>query len=157
MVQRLLSSDGLSATSLAAEVGVSQASLSRWLHNATRLPSMAKRDGKSGGVVGARSRDMSVKDKLRLVVEAGALSDAELGEFLRRNGIHQAQLEQWRSVITEALQATPKARARNPEAKKVRKLERELLRKDKALAEAAALLILKKKAQAIWGDEDDDT
>ena len=156
MVQRLLSSDGLSATALAAEVGVSQASLSRWLDDAARLPGMAKRGGKSGGG-GTRSRDLPIEEKLRLVVEASALSDAELGEFLRRNGVHQAQLEQWLSVITEALAAKPKVRVQNPEAKKLRKLERELLRKDKALAEAAALLILKKKAQAIWGDEDDDT
>ena len=41
--------------------------------------------------------------------------------------------------------------------RRVRELERELNRKEKALAEAAALLVLKKKAQAIWGDEDDDT
>ena len=45
----------------------------------------------------------------------------------------------------------------SPEAKRIRELEKELLRKDKALAEAAALIVLKKKAQAIWGDEDDDT
>jgi hypothetical protein len=44
-----------------------------------------------------------------------------------------------------------------PEVKRIRELEKELLRKDKALAETAALLVLKKKAQAIWGDEDDDT
>ena len=43
------------------------------------------------------------------------------------------------------------------DAKKIRLLERELLRKDKALAETAALLVLKQKTQAIWGDEDDDT
>ena len=39
----------------------------------------------------------------------------------------------------------------------MRELEKQLRRKDKALAEAAALLVLQKKAQAIWGDEDDDT
>jgi hypothetical protein len=44
-----------------------------------------------------------------------------------------------------------------PEVKRIRELERDLRRKDKALAETAALLVLKKKAQAIWGDEDDDT
>jgi len=44
-----------------------------------------------------------------------------------------------------------------PEGKRVRELEKELRRKDKTLAETAALLVLKKKAQAIWGDEDDDT
>jgi len=44
-----------------------------------------------------------------------------------------------------------------PESKRIRELERELRRKDAALAETAALLVLKKKAQMIWGDEDDNT
>ena len=56
-----------------------------------------------------------------------------------------------RSVVNEALEAKRKAPAKSVEAKKVRQLERELARKDKALAEAAALLVLKKKVQAIWG------
>lgn len=43
------------------------------------------------------------------------------------------------------------------ESRRVRELERELRRKDKALAEAAALLVLQKKVQALWGDGDDDT
>jgi hypothetical protein len=38
----------------------------------------------------------------------------------------------------------------------MRDLERELKRKDKALAEAVALLVLSKKARALWGEEDDD-
>jgi transposase len=46
---------------------------------------------------------------------------------------------------------------RSLEARRVRELEKELRRKDKALAEAAALLVLQKKVQAIWGDADDDT
>ena len=46
--------------------------------------------------------------------------------------------------------------ARRAERKKTRRLEKELRRKDKALAEAAALLVLQKKAQAIWGDDGDD-
>ena len=47
--------------------------------------------------------------------------------------------------------------AQSAEGRRVRELEKELRRKDAALAETAALLVLKKKAQAIWGDEDDDT
>jgi DNA-binding transcriptional regulator YdaS (Cro superfamily) len=159
MVQRMLGPNAASATALAGEIGIAQPTLSRWLREASTLSGMGKRSGKSGGagVKKKRPQDLSVQDKLRLVVEAGALSEEELGEFLRRNGIHKAQLEQWSSAITEALETKAKATARNPEAKKVRHLERELLRKDKALAEAAALLVLKKKARAIWGDEDDDT
>lgn len=159
MVQRMLGPNAVSASALAGEVGIAQPTLSRWLRETGTLSGMAKRRGKSGGAEAKKKRpqDLSVQDKVRLVVEASALSEEELGEFLRRNGIHKAQLDQWSSVITAAFETKSKATAKNPEAKKVRELERQLLRKDKALAEAAALLVLKKKAQAIWGDEDDDT
>jgi transposase-like protein len=106
-------------------------------------------------------RQWSAEEKLRIVLEAAALSDAELGEFLRRNGLHTAQLEDWRGLVTEAAQAAlagPKRRAKkSPEARRIKELEKELRRKEKALAEVAALLALKKKAQEIWGDADDDT
>jgi len=62
-----------------------------------------------------------------------------------------AEYEQWRIALDEG------GRASASTNKRIRQLERELARKDKALAEAAALLVLQKKVQAIWGDEDDDT
>jgi hypothetical protein len=60
-------------------------------------------------------------------------------------------------AATEALQSKSSRKKVSAEAKRVRELERELRRKEKALAETAALLVLKKKAAAIWGDEDDST
>ena len=68
-------------------------------------------------------------------------------------------MTQWRQEMLTGL-AESKARPSSKptaEARRIRELERELARKEKALAEAAALLILKKKAQALWGDEDDTT
>ena len=56
-----------------------------------------------------------------------------------------------------ALGGGPKASASTPDARRVRELEKQIRRKDKALAEAAALLVLQRKVQALWGDEDDDT
>jgi transposase len=91
------------------------------------------------------------------VFEASKLSDDKLGEFLRREGLHEAQLEEWRKAAVMSLADAPRSKARSKEAKKIKELERELRRKDKALAEASALLILKKEVEAIWGDVDDDT
>jgi hypothetical protein len=101
-------------------------------------------------------RERSAEDKLRLVLEAGRLSDDELGAFLRREGLHEAELDEWRDTMLSSLKPPTKT-ARSADARRVRELERELRRKDKALAEAAALLVLQKKVQALWGDEDDDT
>ena len=87
-------------------------------------------------------------------MEASRLRDEELGAFLRREGIHEATLAEWKAVVLEALGPQKKTSA---DSKRVRELEKQLRRKDKALAETAALLVLQKKVQAIWGDEDDDT
>ena len=106
-----------------------------------------------------RPQDWTAEEKLQVVVEAAAEPETELGAFLRRQGLHEAQLQQWRQQVLAALEqrTTRTSKKSTPEARQLRELERELARKDKALAEAAALLILKKKAQAIWGDEDDTT
>jgi len=120
----------------------------RWLRKAATVGTMKNK----------RPQDWSTKEKWQAVVEAEGLCDEELGAFLRRKGLHRAHLERWRAAMQSALgSGTTSSTKRSPEARRVRELEKELRRKDKALAEASALLVLKKKAQAIWGDEDDDT
>jgi transposase-like protein len=105
-----------------------------------------------------RPQDWTPEEKLQAVIEAASTPEEELGAFLRRQGLHEAQLREWRQQVLQGLEKPARgARKRTPEGRRVRQLERELERKEKALAEAAALLVLKKKVQAIWGDEDDDT
>ena len=108
-----------------------------------------------------RPNDWSAEDKLKLVTEAASLDDEQLGAFLRKKGLHQTHLEQWRLQMLDGLQngfSKKKANQNKSDAAKhIRCLEKELRRKDKALAETAALLVLKKKVQEIWGDEDDPT
>lgn len=149
MVRKMLAPGGVSASTLAKEVGVSQPTLSRWLREAGTVVTMTNETS---------PKDWTLLEKLRVILEAANLKDKALGEFLRREGLHEEQLRQWRS---DAQAAFGQGRQRSPratrEAKRIRELERELLRKDRALAEASALLVLKKKAAAIWGDEDDDT
>ena len=102
----------------------------------------------------------SAEEKLKAVLEAAAIPDEQLGAFLRRKGIHETHLEQWRMQMLGGLGkrgTNEKPSRRNADVKRIRSLEKELRRKDKALAETAALLVLEKKVQEIWGDEDDDT
>lgn len=148
VVQKMLPPNGRSAGSLAVEMGLPQPTLSRWLREARTI----------GGVKTPTKKNWTGAEKLRVLVEAGRLDDSTLGAFLRREGLHEAQLKQWRAEAEEALGSTVRrGRRASAEAKRVKQLERELRRKDKALAEASAILVLKKKAAAIWGDEDDDT
>lgn len=164
MVERLSGPHAPSATQLAGETGVAQSTLSKWLKAAgTVAPKMARRDKQKTPTSPKRPQDLTAEEKVALVLEAAGVPEAELGAFLRRKGVHEAQLAEWRQQVTQgavaALRGPSKRdrKAASVEARRVRDLERELARKEKALAEAAALLVLKKKAQAIWGAEDDDT
>ena len=104
-----------------------------------------------------RPEDWTPEEKLAAIVEARGLAEHELGEFLRRKGLHEAQLRAWSEMATEALNGGRKPAGKTVEGRRIRDLERELKRKDKALAEAAALLVLRKKLAALWEDEDDST
>jgi transposase len=161
LVQRMLMPNGPSANKLSQEVGLNQPTLSRWLREATTLEPVTKRrkppTSTNRSPEHKRAEERSADEKLRLVLESSAVSEAGLGEFLRRHGLHEADLAAWREAALSALSGGQSAPQRSGEAKRVRELEKELRRKDKALAETAALLVLQKKVRAIWGDGDDDT
>lgn len=157
MVSKLLAPDGPSAAALSREVGVSQPTLSRWLREA-RLAGMDKPTPQTKTM----TRRWSPADKVRVVMEVSALSEADRGAYLRREGLHDADLEQFRTEVMEAAAEGFAARSRRgltPEQKENRRLKRELARKDKALAETAALLVLRGKWEAFLaeGGEGDST
>lgn len=151
MIARMLPPENISATALSEEVGVSQTALSGWLRKTRKMALMGSEREKPTRA--RRPQDWKSEEKLRAVLETASLSEEELGEYLRRNGLHETDLSEWREEAQEGLSAK-KAKANS---KRIRELERELRRKEKALAEAAALLVLRKKVQALWGDEDDST
>ena len=110
-------------------------------------------------MIAKRPADWSPEEKFNLVLEASAIPESELGAFLRRKGIHEAQLAEWRQMMLSALKtakAQPSAQ-KTSESRRIRQLESELNRKEKALAETAALLVLQKKVQILWGDEENPT
>ena len=166
-VQRMAGPEGIGAIKLAEEIGVHQTTLSRWLREASGEEKREKRgeNVKSAQVrerLSLRPDDLPPAEKYRLVTEASTLSEDELGAFLRRNGLHDAPLQEWRQKVEEAslgALGSPKKRRRgkSPEAKRVEQLERELNRKDKVLAEVTALLALEKKLEMLLGDEDEST
>lgn len=160
MVEKMAGPQAMSGVQLAAETGVPQPTLSRWLREATTLRrKMAKRqDDEEQKVAAADAPPRTTEEKFSLVLEAAAIPEAEFGEWLRRKGVHVAQLEEWRAQAMAGIGgAAKRSKDTAADARQIRQLERELARKDKALAEAAALLVLQKKVQAIWGEEDDDT
>ena len=100
-------------------------------------------------------------DKFLVVVETASMNETELAEYARKKGLYVEQIKAWRDACVNANGGVAREAARlNQELKESekerRRLEKELSRKEKALAETAALLVLRKKADAIWGVPEDE-
>ena len=151
MVRKMLPPAAIAVRELAQETGVHHTTLSRWFLRVGKL------DGMENEKTPRRPADWSVEEKMRAVLAAASLEGEELGSYLRRHGLHQTHLDQWRRQMLGGLSVPSRASKKNPEAKRIRTLEKELRRKEAALAETAALLVLSKKAHALWGDGDTNT
>ena len=126
----------------------------RTLHRARRFADLPGILETPGGPEG-----WSTADKFAAVVETAALNDAELSAYCRKRGLYPEQVQAWRTACEQANDwAGERARRSQAEQGELRRqvhaLQRDLTHKEKALAETAALLVLSKKAAAIWGDED---
>ena len=143
MVERLTGKNAVNPSQLGREIGIRQQNLSRWLHEARSLPSVAANTPKS--------RVWTVEQKVRVLASASKLTGEELTSYLEREGVKLADFERWRIALEEDGGSSAAV------LKRIRKLERELARKEKALAEAAVLLVLKKTIDSYYKEEDDDT
>lgn len=146
--------NALSVAQISRETGVSEQTLYNWRNR-------IRHQGKAVPADPSNPENWSGANKLAVVVETAALNEQELAEYCRRKGLYVEQVKRWReAAIAGAETGRPLSAAERRELlqdrKKIRQLEKELRRKDKALAETAALLVLQKKAQAIWGDDGDD-
>jgi transposase len=163
MVQQLSMPGARSANVVSAEIGVGQTTLSRWVREARKMGGVDSRMKATNGgqeePMKRRPEEWSFDEKVQVVIEATGLKGEALGALLRRKGLHESQVVQWREAMKEALEGSTKPSRKQSAAgaRRIRQLERELRRKEKALAEAAALLVLQKKVQALWGEEDGDT
>ena len=156
MVRRMVGPRAVSANALSKEVNVPQSTLSAWLRRAGSVSLAASEEDNEAMAKKKRRKEWTVPQKLRVLTEAEGLNEQDLGALLRREGLHSKDLERWRARAAEALgSGSAEARATSADRKRIKELERELLRKDKALAEAAALLVLRKKLEALQWFEDD--
>lgn len=154
MVSKICAPGGPSVYQLSKKTGISQGSLYNWV----QAYGGGNRVGKD-----RRPEDWSPEEKLKTVFEAQVLDEPELGKYLRKYGLHSNQIEEWKA---EALaEASEKKRKRGRPRKdpelvaaevEIKELKRDLRRKEKALAEQTALVVLQKKAQEIWGSDEDD-
>ena len=105
-----------------------------------------------------RPQDWSLEERLNMVIACGSLDDEAINELCRERGIYPHHVNQWKldfaSGQTGSATATKPSEAKELKCE-IKTLKKELNRKDKALAETAALLVLQKKVKAIWGNDED--
>ena len=154
VIQKMLPPQSLSVSKLSRLEGISTKTLYSWRKEAISGGNPVPDRGRS-------SDKMSAEAKFAIIVETATLSEHELGQYCRERGLFPEQIKEWKQRFIQGVTPeTKQVKADQSELKKERQrskgLERELRRKDKALAETAALLVLRKKANAIWGGGEDE-
>ena len=139
-VARLLPPESAAVEVVSREIGVGAGTLERWREHAQSRS--------------ARGRAWTAAGRLEAVITAAGMDEAGKSAWCREHGMYPVELEKWRASATaflaepEELRASPQATRQD--RKRIKELERDLLRKDRALAETAALLVLSKKVAAIF-------
>ena len=154
IVEKMMPPNSRSIADISRETGISGTSLYAWRREYESKGHAVPADP-------SNPENWSGSDKFAVLIETASLNQHELSEYCRRKGLYPEQIERWRSAAMAGNDkpgrlGIDERKAFQEEKKRTRELERELRRKEKALAEAAALLVLKKKAQAIWGNNEDE-
>lgn len=138
---------------IAREAGIGRSTLGYWLKNykADGNIQLTKKE--------KRPQDWTAEERIAAMIETGAMSDEERIAWCRKKGIFAHHLKQWKKDAIDSLSSKPTKKKSNESQrlkKEISALKKDLSRKEKALAETAALLVLKKKADSIWGEPEDD-
>jgi transposase len=145
-VARLLPPESSAITTVSQELGVSLATLERWRAEALSKP--------------PRERSWTAAARLQAVIATAAMDEAQLSAWCREQGVYPTELHQWKRDATAALgepgEVSVSAQEVREDRKRIKELERDLKRKEKALAEAAALLVLSKQMEAIFRRGEDE-
>lgn len=153
VIKKMLPPSNKSIPALSKEEGISEQTLYNWRQRARSQGRLLPQS--ANGPVGWSSADM-----FNAVLETAALNEEELARYCRQKGLYPEQIRVWRSACKNAndwdrAQSKIMKEQVRSSTRKTQELERELRRKEKALAEAAALLVLKKKVQNLWAEDED--
>lgn len=150
----MLPPESISPSKLSVETGISQSTLSTWKTKAT----VSQLKGSN-----TANKSISSKEKFLIVMETYTMSESDLARYCRENALYVQEVKQWRYSCVAANDKTQNTtESQNiqeqlkEEKKRSKDLEKDLRRKEKALAETAALLVLRKKLDAIFGENAED-
>ena len=159
-VEKALSrSEGTTLAEISDSLGIGESTLHKWMVKSRnqQLGSYSKHDSTSinGVTKEQRPQDWSQEERLEMVIACGSLDEAAMNQLCRERGLYAHHVSQWKQDFISGL---PNERTESKGLKgEVRELKKELNRKDRALAETAALLVLQKKVSAIWGNDEDNS
>lgn len=150
VLKRVLPPSSEAIRSVSTDTGVSEQTIRTWMENINT--------GILGDDVQLGPRQLGAVEKFHLLLEASALPEEEKGTWIREKGLHSEHLHLWQQEIRETVsdRSNKERQALKDARKRIRDLEKELNRKDKALAELSALVVLKKKLHSILEDNEDD-
>ena len=153
-VLKRIESSGESIPQIAEELNISKNTIYQWVRSNSKKSGTVSINAKS-------STKWNSQDKFHIVLETYALTEEELSAYCRRKGLYVDEVKTWREQCLKAntlVSKPPKYIEDELKAEKqrIKALEKELRMKEKALAETAALLVLRKKAQAIWGEVEEE-
>ena len=149
---------------IAESLGVGYSTLQKWIARSRKqeFESVPENEllSSSKMIKEKRPQDWNLEDRLEMVIACGPLDESSISELCRERGIYSHHVDQWKLDFVSKNTLSNKVKVQS--AEKVLKqenkaLKKELNRKDKALAETAALLVLQKKVNAIWGNDEDSS
>ena len=150
IVKKLLSRGNQTMEQFCAENNLALSTVSRWQHERANVSVMKTKKNKL---------NYSAEKILKVISETYSLNEEDLGLYLRKNGLHSNQLTEWRTEMLKFI-STPKVSLNKKDERdvEIKSLKKNLRKKDAALAEVSALLILQKKANLLWplADEEED-
>ncbi len=150
---------GVTIKDMADNLGVGYSTLGKWIILAKKQKLEPLQDKAQRMTKEKRPQDWSAEEKLNMVIACASLDEEKANERCREQGIFPHHIKQWKQDFINGQMASAKESIQ-PDNKTLRKenkiLKKELNRKDKALAETAALLVLQKKVKAIWGNDEDN-
>ncbi len=147
-VKKVYSRGNLTVEEIAEQINVNPWTLKNWLKRYSNEEIVKK------VTMDKRPRDWTAAERLQVLLDSQGLKEEALNAFCRERGLFPHHLLRWRQQFERDEQETVQRGAVRDLKEQNRRLQRELKRKEKALAEAAALLVLQKKCQALWEDED---
>ena len=154
ILSKLLPPFSLTVAEVSRNEGIGLQTLYNWRHQ-------AREQGQPMPGNKTTPDDWTSETKLATIIETSGLSETELSEYCRRKGLYIEQIKVWRANALQGFNSSKQQslkykRQQQTDKKHIKQLQRELNRKDTALAETAALLVLRKKLEAFWETDNED-